>query len=116
MLWERVEAGDERAEQRHGEMLRIHTELQRNGKSGKLWLSRLVERQLAQLRRRMDDNRQQREQVFFFQLLVVGYVGALQGPCFDTRRKKKQGFWYLLIVTYKQVFSVLVVIETTCLD
>ncbi|XP_019729973.1 SUN domain-containing protein 1-like [Hippocampus comes] len=76
LLWERVEAGDERAEQRHGEMLRMHTELQRNGKSGKLWLSRLVERQLAQLRRRIDDNRQQREQVVF-QLLVVGKSGKL---------------------------------------
>ncbi|XP_051926865.1 SUN domain-containing protein 1-like isoform X2 [Hippocampus zosterae] len=66
LLWERVEAGDERAERRHGEMLRIQTELQRDGKSGKLGLSRLVERQLAQLRRRMDDSRRQREQELFW--------------------------------------------------
>ncbi|KAM9773225.1 uncharacterized protein ACBT44_002924 isoform 7-T9 [Syngnathus typhle] len=62
LLWERVEAGDQRAEQRHGEMIRMHTQLRHNDQSGKMWLSRLVERQMAQLRRQMNDHKQQREQ------------------------------------------------------
>ncbi|XP_077406304.1 uncharacterized protein LOC144038059 isoform X4 [Vanacampus margaritifer] len=56
-LWERVEAGDKRAEQRGGQMLRIRAELQR---------SRLAERQLARLTRRLEDNRRQREQDLFW--------------------------------------------------
>nr|XP_049614618.1 SUN domain-containing protein 2 [Syngnathus scovelli] len=62
LLWERVKAGDQRAEQRHGEMIRMHTQLRHNDQSSKMWLSRLVERQLAQLRRQMNDHKQQREQ------------------------------------------------------
>ncbi|XP_077357886.1 uncharacterized protein LOC144004532 isoform X8 [Festucalex cinctus] len=55
-LWERVEAGDDRAEQRR-ETLRTHAELRR---------SRLATRQLAQLRKRLDDDRRQREQELFW--------------------------------------------------
>ncbi|XP_037134055.1 SUN domain-containing protein 1-like isoform X6 [Syngnathus acus] len=66
LLWERVEAGDQRAEQRHGEMIRMHTQLRHNDQRGKMWLSRLVERQLAQLRRQMNDHKQQREQELFW--------------------------------------------------
>lgn len=63
-LWERVEAGGQRAEQRHREVLQLYTDLQQQqeqlvtAQSGgdKSWLE-------EQLRTRLDEERRQREQV-----------------------------------------------------
>lgn len=68
-LWQRVEAGGQRAEQRHSEVLQLYTDLQQqqlvSAQSGGVepWLSGLMDQQLSQLRRRLDEERQQREQV-----------------------------------------------------
>lgn len=65
MLWERVEAGGQRAEQRHREVLQLYTDLQQQqqeqlvtAQSGgdESWLE-------EQLRTRLDEERRQREQV-----------------------------------------------------
>lgn len=60
-LWERVEAGEQRAEQRHGEVLQLYTDLQEQlvtaQSSGyESWLE-------EQFRTRLDEERRQREQV-----------------------------------------------------
>lgn len=72
-LWERVEAGGRRAEQRHGEVLRLYADLQQqqlvSAQSGggiEPWLSGLLDQQLEQLRSRLDEERQQREQVRYW--------------------------------------------------
>ncbi|XP_042253000.1 SUN domain-containing protein 2-like isoform X5 [Thunnus maccoyii] len=74
-LWERVEAGGQRAEQRHREVLRMYTDLQQQqqqqlvsvqssvGEGTEPWLSGLLDQQLSQLRRRLDEERRQREQI-----------------------------------------------------
>ncbi|CAI5657943.1 unnamed protein product [Oreochromis niloticus] len=67
VLWERVEAGGRRAEQRHRELLRLYTGLQqlssaqRDGVEASL--SALLDQQLSELRRQLDEERQQREEV-----------------------------------------------------
>ncbi|XP_054622703.1 SUN domain-containing protein 1-like isoform X8 [Dunckerocampus dactyliophorus] len=63
-LWERVEMGGRRAEQRHGELLEMYSDIQQrdSAHNGQLWLSSLVDQQLFQLRRRQDEDRRQREQ------------------------------------------------------
>lgn len=67
MLWERVEAGGQRAEQRHREVLQLYTDLQQQeqlvtAQSGgdESWLEEQLEKQL---RTRLDEERWQREQV-----------------------------------------------------
>ncbi|XP_029954682.1 SUN domain-containing protein 2-like [Salarias fasciatus] len=62
-LWERVEAGGRRAERRHDEVLRLHAALQRQRDGEGAWLNQLLDRQLSEIRRRLDRDRQQREQV-----------------------------------------------------
>ncbi|XP_067432537.1 SUN domain-containing protein 1-like isoform X6 [Thunnus thynnus] len=71
-LWVRVEAGGQRAEQRHREVLRMYTDLQQQqlvsvqsgvGEGTEPWLSGLLDQQLSQLRRRLDEERRQREQI-----------------------------------------------------
>lgn len=77
-LWERVEARGRRAEQRHRELLRFYTSLQQQqlsfAQSGGVGdaearLSVLLDQQLSELRRQLDEERQQREEV------SVGAVG-----------------------------------------
>lgn len=72
-LWERVEAGGQRAERRHSEVLRLYTDLQQqkqpvSAQSGGVepWLSGLLDQQLEQLRSRLDEERQLREQVRYW--------------------------------------------------
>ncbi|XP_022598123.1 SUN domain-containing protein 2-like [Seriola dumerili] len=70
-LWERVEAGGRRAEQRHREVLRLYTDLQqqqlasaRGREDGvEPWLSGLLDHQLSQLRRQLDEERRQKDQI-----------------------------------------------------
>uniref|UniRef100_A0A4W6E8C7 SUN domain-containing protein n=1 Tax=Lates calcarifer TaxID=8187 RepID=A0A4W6E8C7_LATCA len=71
-LWERVEAGGQRAEQRHREVLGLYADLRRQQQEASAqsreegvepWLSGLLDQQLTQLRRRLDEERQQREQI-----------------------------------------------------
>ncbi|XP_042069080.1 SUN domain-containing protein 1 isoform X7 [Haplochromis burtoni] len=67
VLWERVEAGGRRAEQRHRELLRLYTGLQqlssaqRDGVEASL--SALLDQQLSELRKQLDEERWQREEV-----------------------------------------------------
>ncbi|XP_045891599.1 SUN domain-containing protein 1-like [Micropterus dolomieu] len=63
-LWERVEAGGRRAEQRHREVARLYADLQHQGDGEGLepWLSGLLDRQLDQLRRQLDEERRHRDQ------------------------------------------------------
>ncbi|XP_063338481.1 SUN domain-containing protein 1-like isoform X9 [Pelmatolapia mariae] len=67
VLWERVEAGGRRAEQRHRELLRLYTGLQQQQLSSaqrdgvEASLSALLDQQLSELRRQLDEERQQRE-------------------------------------------------------
>ncbi|TKS89292.1 SUN domain-containing protein 1 [Collichthys lucidus] len=63
-LWERVEASGQQAERRHREVLQLYTDLQQqqiSARSGgdEAWLSGLMEQQL---RTRLDEDRQQKEQ------------------------------------------------------
>ncbi|AWP18210.1 putative SUN domain-containing protein 1-like [Scophthalmus maximus] len=65
-LWERVEAGGRRAEQRHVEVLQLYADLQQPQSAGdhlETWVSRLLDGQLTQLRTCLDEERQQREQI-----------------------------------------------------
>ncbi|GLD57812.1 SUN domain-containing protein 1-like protein [Lates japonicus] len=71
-LWERVEARGQQAEQRHREALKLYTDLRRQQQEASAqsreegvepWLSGLLDQQLTQLRRRLDEERQQREQI-----------------------------------------------------
>ncbi|KAG7218555.1 hypothetical protein INR49_020202 [Caranx melampygus] len=67
-LWERVEAGGRRAEQRHRDVLQLYTELQQmsRGRSTEEhledWLKGQVDHHLSQLRTELEQDRQQREQ------------------------------------------------------
>lgn len=61
-LWERVEAGGRRAEQRHREVARLYADLQGDGEGLEPWLSGLLDRQLDQLRRQLDEERLHRDQ------------------------------------------------------
>ncbi|XP_069374169.1 SUN domain-containing protein 1-like isoform X7 [Paralichthys olivaceus] len=69
VLWERVEAGGQQAEQRHREVLGLYADLQQRVSAQsseddlQLWLSRLIDHELTELRRRLDEERQQREQL-----------------------------------------------------
>ncbi|XP_070782716.1 SUN domain-containing protein 1-like [Enoplosus armatus] len=77
VLWERVEAGGRREEQRHREVLRLYADLQQqqqqqqqlvstHSEGVEPWLSGLLDQQLDQqlslLRRRLDEERQHRDQ------------------------------------------------------
>ncbi|KAM6963504.1 uncharacterized protein LKV04_019575 [Tautogolabrus adspersus] len=67
-LWERVEAGGRREEQRHREVLHLYAELQQQQQvparsdGEERWLSDLMETQLEQLRTRVEEERLSREQ------------------------------------------------------
>lgn len=67
VLWGRVEAGGRRAEQRHRELLRLYAGLQqlssaeRDGAEASL--SALLDQQLSELRKQLDEERWQREEV-----------------------------------------------------
>lgn len=68
-MWERVEAGGRRAEQRHVEVLQLYADLQQPQSAGdhlETWVSRLLDGQLTQLRTCLDEERQQREQVRYW--------------------------------------------------
>lgn len=78
-LWEHVEAGGQRAEQRHRELLQLYTDLQQqkllvsapsDGEGLKPWLSALLDQQLSQLRTRLDEEGLQREQVRHVMVMV----------------------------------------------
>lgn len=67
-LWDRVEVGGRQAEQRHVEVLRLYADLQKQQVSAhssreEARLSELLQQQLEQLQARLDEERQQREQV-----------------------------------------------------
>lgn len=67
-LWDRVEGGGRQAEQRHVEVLRLYADLQKQQVSAhssreEARLSELLQQQLEQLQARLDEERQQREQV-----------------------------------------------------
>ncbi|KAK2820169.1 hypothetical protein Q5P01_023128 [Channa striata] len=75
-LWERVEAGGQRADQRHMELLQLYSDLQQqqqqqqqlisapsDGDGMKPWLSALLDQQLSQLRTRLDEEGLQREEI-----------------------------------------------------
>lgn len=70
-LWDHVEVGGRRAEQRHGEVLQLYTELKqqrlRSAQSSsdgvEPWLNSLLDQQLSDLRKQLDEERQHREQV-----------------------------------------------------
>lgn len=67
-LWDRVEVGGRQAEQRHVEVLRLYADLQQQQVSAhssreEARLSELLQQQLEQLQARLDEERQQREQV-----------------------------------------------------
>lgn len=70
-----MEAGGQRAEQRHREVLGLYADLRRQQQEASAqsreegvepWLSGLLDQQLTQLRRRLDEERQQREQVRYW--------------------------------------------------
>uniref|UniRef100_UPI0037E98165 SUN domain-containing protein 1-like n=1 Tax=Semicossyphus pulcher TaxID=241346 RepID=UPI0037E98165 len=66
-LWERVEAGGRRAEQRHREVLRLYSDLQQQQVSAltggqEAWLSGLLDLQLEQIKTRLEEERRSREQ------------------------------------------------------
>lgn len=70
-LWEHVEAGGQRAEQRHMEVVRLYSDLQQqqlvsdqsNREAVEPWMSGLLDQQLDQIRTRLDEERRHREQV-----------------------------------------------------
>ncbi|XP_049420448.1 SUN domain-containing protein 1-like isoform X4 [Epinephelus fuscoguttatus] len=69
-LWEHVEAGGQRAEQRHMEVVRLYSDLQQqqlvsdqsNREAVEPWMSGLLDQQLDQIRTRLDEERRHREQ------------------------------------------------------
>lgn len=71
VLWQRIEAGGQQAEQRHRELLHLYTDLQQqqlasalsDSEGVKPWLSELLDQQLSQLRTQLDEEGRQREQV-----------------------------------------------------
>lgn len=58
-LWEQVEAGGQRAEQRHREVMKLYTEDLQGGGGGGVWLTSLMENQLQRFRTLLDQKRQQ---------------------------------------------------------
>ncbi|CAK6982588.1 uncharacterized protein LOC128381804 [Scomber scombrus] len=65
-LWERVEAGGQREEQRHREMLHLYTDLQQLSSQQQRgdvepWLSGLMDQQMSDISSRLDEERRQRE-------------------------------------------------------
>ncbi|XP_028286662.1 SUN domain-containing protein 1-like isoform X2 [Parambassis ranga] len=70
-LWDHVEVGGRQAEQRHGEVLQLYTELrqqqlhsaQSSSDGVEPWLNSVLDHQLSDLRRQLDEERQQREQM-----------------------------------------------------
>ncbi|XP_061561577.1 SUN domain-containing protein 1-like isoform X2 [Phycodurus eques] len=92
-LRERVEAGDELAELRRGEMLEMHSELQHHAQSGKLRLSGLLERQLARLRRRMDEDRRQRQRELLRQQSQMSRLDLLEAKLQNLAAKAEVRFF-----------------------
>ncbi|XP_067344819.1 SUN domain-containing protein 1-like isoform X5 [Channa argus] len=74
-LWERVEAGGQRADQRHRELLQLYADLQQqqqqlisaprdgDGDGMKPWLRALLDQQLDQLRTQLDEEGRRREEI-----------------------------------------------------
>ncbi|KAM7370299.1 hypothetical protein PAMP_009860 [Pampus punctatissimus] len=65
-LWERVEAGGQRAEQRHREVLQLYADLKQqliSVSGGGVELSGLVDQQLSQLRRHLGEERLQMQEI-----------------------------------------------------
>ncbi|XP_061612515.1 SUN domain-containing protein 1-like isoform X9 [Phyllopteryx taeniolatus] len=89
-LRERVEAGDELAELRRGEMLQMHSELQRHAQRGELRLSGLLERQLARLRRRMDEDRRQRQRELLRQQSQMSRLDLLEAKLRNLAAKAEE--------------------------
>ncbi|KAM9425792.1 uncharacterized protein KZ484_013520 [Pholidichthys leucotaenia] len=72
VLWERVEAGGRRAEQRHREVLRLYSALQqqqlasapqRGGEEVELWVSSMMDQHLSELQNQLDEERREREEL-----------------------------------------------------
>lgn len=61
-LWQHVEAGGQRAQQSHAELLQLYTDLQQRLTSAP-GAGEAVASQLDRIRRRLDDEGKQREQV-----------------------------------------------------
>uniref|UniRef100_A0A3Q2PW05 SUN domain-containing protein 1-like n=1 Tax=Fundulus heteroclitus TaxID=8078 RepID=A0A3Q2PW05_FUNHE len=72
-LWEEMAAAGRRAEQSHGELLQLYTNLrqQASGSDAELRVSGLLEQQLSLLRRRLNEERRQREQMRQQDLLAL---------------------------------------------
>ncbi|XP_035998242.1 SUN domain-containing protein 1 isoform X2 [Fundulus heteroclitus] len=72
-LWEEMAAAGRRAEQSHGELLQLYTDLrqQASGSDAELRVSGLLEQQLSLLRRRLNEERRQREQMRQQDLLAL---------------------------------------------
>ncbi|KAM9837891.1 SUN domain-containing protein 1-like [Aulostomus maculatus] len=69
LLWDRMEAGGKKVEQRHSQLLQLFTDLEQQivsahhgGEGTGPWLSGLLDQQLSQLRTRLGEDRRQREQ------------------------------------------------------
>ncbi|KAM4527004.1 uncharacterized protein V3H82_001249 isoform 3-T3 [Fundulus diaphanus] len=72
-LWEEMAAAGRRAEQSHRELLQLYSDLrqQASGSDAELWVSGLMEQQLSLLRRRLNEERRQREQMRQQDLLAL---------------------------------------------
>ncbi|MEQ2263812.1 hypothetical protein XENORESO_013244 [Xenotaenia resolanae] len=77
-LWEEMEAAERRAEQSHSELLQLYADLHQQASGShhsrydvELWTRGLMEQQLSLLRRRLGEERRQREQMRQQDLLVV---------------------------------------------
>ncbi|XP_029703705.1 SUN domain-containing protein 1-like isoform X5 [Takifugu rubripes] len=58
-LWEQVEAGGRRAEQRHREVMKLYTEVLQGGGGGGAWLTSMMEHQLQPFRALLDQKGRQ---------------------------------------------------------
>lgn len=58
-LWEQVEAGGRRAEQRHREVMNLYTEVLQGGGGGGAWLTSMMEHQLQRFRALLDQKGRQ---------------------------------------------------------
>ncbi|MEQ2309596.1 hypothetical protein AMECASPLE_000590 [Ameca splendens] len=77
-LWEEMEAAERRAEQSHSELLQLYADLHQQASGShhsrydvELWTRGLMEQQLSLLRRRLGEERRQREQMWQQDLLVL---------------------------------------------
>ncbi|CAN9508834.1 unnamed protein product [Ophioblennius macclurei] len=62
-LWDRVEDRGRRAQRRHDEVLRLYSTLHQQRDGEEAWLSQLLDQQLSEIRRQLDEDQQQREQM-----------------------------------------------------